>query len=220
MHRTPAILDQPEGAHRKGGQLITELALEIQELAGDTPRFVLGLAGAPASGKSTLAAALARALPEAAVLPMDGFHLDDAILRAHGTLNRKGAPHTFDVDGFISTLIRLKTGQTLFAPGFDRDLEIARAGAVEIPPQTRIVLVEGNYLLHDTGGWQAVRPALDACWGLDVPDGVLQKRLTARWAGYGHSPDRAAARIAENDLPNARLVAASLHRADRLIANL
>lgn len=200
--------------------MITELAADIQKLAGERPRFVLGIAGAPASGKSTLAAALAAALPAAAVLPMDGFHLDDAILRAHGSYPRKGAPHTFDVGGFVSTLIRLKTAQTVFAPSFDRDLEIARAGAIEIAPSTRIVLVEGNYLLHDSGDWQSVRPALDACWGLDVPRDVLTRRLTERWAGHGYDPADARAKIEGNDLPNAMIVAATLHRADRLIANL
>lgn len=200
--------------------MITGLIDNIQMLARGHDRFLLGLAGAPASGKSTLAATLARGLPSAQVLAMDGFHLDDAILHAHGSHDRKGAPQTFDVAGFVSTLIRLKTRETLYAPVFDRDLEIARAAAIEIHPQTRVIVVEGNYLLHDKGGWQAVRGHLDACWALDVAMGDIERRLISRWADHGYSDADARTKIEGNDLPNARLVAATLARADRIIAGL
>ncbi len=204
----------------KNSNLISGLIAGIQTLARGHERFLLGLAGAPASGKSTLAETLAAGLPSAQVLAMDGFHLDDAILNAHGTYARKGAPNTFDVAGFVSTLTRLKTRETLYAPVFDRDLEIARAGAAEIRPDTQVILVEGNYLLHDSDGWQDVRPRLDACWALDVAIGDLEKRLVARWADHGYGDAEARAKIEGNDLPNARLVAGTLARADRIIAGL
>ncbi|MEM8787243.1 MAG: nucleoside/nucleotide kinase family protein [Pseudomonadota bacterium] len=182
------------------------------------PRFLLGLAGAPASGKSTLAAELAGAIPRAQAMSMDGFHLDDGILEARGHRARKGAPHTFDVAGFCALLRRLRVEDQLYAPAFDRDLEVSRAGAVEIAADTRLVIVEGNYLLHDTGGWEAVRGLLDLCWFLDVPEADLIARLEARWAHHGKSVQAARHWIESNDLPNIRTVAGAGARADRVLS--
>ncbi|MEO0912089.1 MAG: nucleoside/nucleotide kinase family protein [Pseudomonadota bacterium] len=190
-----------------------DIAAEAAALRPAAGRYLLGIAGPPASGKSTLAEALA-AEPGVCLLPMDGFHLDDAVLRAKGWTDQKGAPWTFDVAGFVACLARVRAGETVFAARFDRGLELARAGALEIAAP--LVIVEGNYLLHDAGGWEAVRPLLDACWYLDVPEEVLRARLAARWA------DRAggAEWIEANDLPNARIVAAGRGRADRVIAGV
>lgn len=197
---------------------ISALAAEARALAAGKPgRVLLGLAGAPASGKSTLAAALAAAVPGAVVLPMDGFHLDDAVLNARGQRARKGAPHTFDAAGFAAMLARLRAGETVYAPLFDRDLELSRNAAIEIGPEARLVVVEGNYLLHDEGDWAAVRPLLDACWFLDLPEADLEARLEARWQAYGLDDAARAAKIEGNDLPNARLIAATKRRADRVI---
>ncbi len=190
---------------------IEELVRDIAALARG-PRLVLGIAGAPASGKSTLAEALVATVPGAALLPMDGFHLDDAVLEARGDRARKGAFWTFDVAGFVACLTRVRAGEHVFAPRFDRSLELARAGALEIA--ARVVIVEGNYLLHDDGGWEAVRPLLDACWFLDVPEAELERRLLERWAGQAEG----ARKVAENDLPNARLVVEGRARADRVIS--
>ncbi|MEM9778868.1 MAG: nucleoside/nucleotide kinase family protein [Pseudomonadota bacterium] len=195
------------------------LAADLSALAAGTQaRFVLGLAGAPASGKSSLAEALVREVPDAALLPMDGFHLDDGLLEARGHRDRKGAPHTFDVAGFCVLLRRLRTGEAVYAPSFDRRLEVSRAGAIHIPPEVRIVVVEGNYLLHDSGGWEAVRPLLHACWFLDVPWPELDRRLLGRWAAHGKAPDEARAWIDGNDLPNAQIVARSRGHADRVLS--
>lgn len=197
---------------------LDDLVADVRRLsAGVGGRFLLGVAGAPGSGKSTLAAALAGAMSEAQILPMDGFHLDDSILNARGHRPRKGAPHTFDVGGFVSILARARTEAALYAPKFDRDLEISRGGAIFIGPQTRILVVEGNYLLHDREGWEDVRPQLDACWFLDVPMPELESRLTARWDGYGMTPAQIRDKLEGNDLPNARLVAGTATRADRIL---
>lgn len=197
---------------------MTGLAADLINAAAQAPgRFVLGIAGAPASGKSTLAETLVRSVPAAQLLPMDGFHLDDDILMARGHRDRKGAPHTFDVSGFCAMLARLRSRETVFAPRFDRNLELSRAAAIEIPPDARIIVVEGNYLLHQDSGWEAVRPQLDACWFLDVDEAELDRRLMERWATHGKDPEAARAWIDGNDLPNARIVQKGRLLADRVL---
>lgn len=197
---------------------LTDAARDL--LRGGRGRVLLGLAGPPGSGKSTAAEVLAATLPATQVVQMDGYHLDDELLTAKGLRDVKGAPHTFDCAGFAAMLTRLRRDAHLYLPRFDRKIEIARAAAVEILPETRLILVEGNYLLHDRDGWQAIRPLLDACWYLDVPEDVIRARLLARWTGLGHDPSTATRFAEANDLPNARLVRASRDRADRVITDL
>ena len=128
-----------------------EFARHIADLAAGRRRVLVGIAGAPGAGKSTLAASTEAALaPDAVVLPMDGFHLPQAQLVALGRRDRMGAPDTFDLDAFATTLeaLRFSGGLTL-APSFDRGIEEPVPDALAIPPEKRIVLVEGNYLLYD-----------------------------------------------------------------------
>lgn len=184
-------------------------------------RMVVAVAGAPGSGKSTLADRLASHLNErepdgAAVLPMDGFHFDDAVLVARGLLSRKGSPETFDVAGLRHMLGRLRDNEEeeVAVPVFDRSREIARAAARLIPRAVRILIVEGNYLLLDRTPWSSLRPAFDLTVMIEVPDQVLRQRLSARWHGYGLSPEEIEAKLDQNDLPNGRLVYAASVAAD------
>lgn len=176
-------------------------------------RRLVAIAGAPGSGKSTfvegLCAMLNAASPGVAdILAMDGYHYDDRILHARGDRPRKGAPHTFDVDGLAAMLDRLAgdDGRPVAVPVFDRDLEIARAGARIIEPTARLILVEGNYLLLDDPAWAPLRARFDVTVMLAVPEPVLVHRLTARWTGYGLEGEALANKMKGNDLPNMRLV--------------
>jgi pantothenate kinase len=180
---------------------------------GAGERYILALAGAPGSGKSTLAEVLrihldARGPGCAAVLPMDGYHLDDRVLVERGLLARKGAPETFDVGGLRHMLERLRRNDEaeIAVPVFDRDLEIARAGARLIPRSARYLIVEGNYLLLTAEPWCALRPLFDTTAMLAVPVGVLRHRLIERWRRSGLSPEEVEAKVEGNDLPNGRLV--------------
>jgi len=184
-------------------------------------RRLVAVAGPPGSGKSTLCDQLVQALNDrqpgiAAVVPMDGFHFDDAVLRARGTLDRKGAPHTFDVGGLAAMLARLRanTEEEIAVPVFDRDLEIARAGARLIPASTPLLLIEGNYLLLDRQPWFQLKPCFDLTIRLEVPRAELERRLLDRWLGLGLAPEVAMAKALGNDLPNADLVASSSRPAD------
>lgn len=173
------------------------------DLRGIRTRKLIGIAGPPGAGKSTLAEGLQARIPHSAILPMDGFHYDDAVLTARGHRDRKGAPHTFDVAGMRSLLHRIRHEKGGIAvPVFDRSLEISRAAARIIGPEVNVVLVEGNYLLLDDPEWATLRPLLDMTVMLDVPLALLEQRLRARWDTL---PD-GAAKVEGNDLPNARLV--------------
>ena len=176
-------------------------------------RTIIAIAGPPGAGKSTFAAALAQALNEseagpASIVPMDGFHLDDGVLRRQGTLDRKGAPFTFDLGGLISLLRRLRDNAEpgIAVPVFDRSLEISRAGAAIVAPSTRILIVEGNYLLLDDPDWAHLRPFFDLTLMLQEDPRALDERLIGRWLAHGFDPEAARAKVAHNDLPNVDLV--------------
>lgn len=174
----------------------------IRSLKGG--RVLIAVAGAPGSGKSTLAEALVAKLPDAVLVPMDGFHLDDRVLEARGLRGRKGAVETFDAEGFAFLIERLAApGAEVVFPVFDRSREIAVAGAGVVAPHHRIVVVEGNYLLLDSDPWR--RPRYDLRIWLDVPEAELERRLTARWQSFGKDAGQIAAHL-ENDLANGRFV--------------
>ena len=157
----------------------------------------------------------------AAVLPMDGYHYDDLHLVPAGLRPRKGAPDTFDVGGLYHTLKRLRAGDEPFVavPVFDRDIEIARAGARMIPADVPVIIAEGNYLLLGQDPWSRLRPLFDVAVLVDVPEPVLRARLTARWQHYDLTPDEIAWKLDGNDLPNGRFVMAESRDEDFRLPN-
>jgi pantothenate kinase len=192
---------------------LARLADLAEAKAAGGQRVILALAGAPGSGKSTLADRLVGKLNGrkpglAAVLPMDGFHYDDLYLVPAGLRPRKGAPQTFDVGGLYHTLKRLRARdeETVAVPVFDRQIEIARAGARLIPATVPVIVCEGNWLLLDQAPWTRLRPLFDISVLVDVPEHILRARLRGRWERLGLSDAEIAAKLEENDLPNGRLV--------------
>lgn len=197
---------------------VTDLARRIADLPRTGERWLVAVAGAPAGGKSLLAAMITAAVNEAGrparAIPMDGFHLDNGLLEAGGLIARKGAPETFDAQGFIHLMRRLKEGGEVVFPLFDRSRDLAVAGAAIIEAACDVAIVEGNYLLFGEEPWASLTPLWDLSVWLDTPDEVLRDRLVQRWIDHDHTPDEALARVESNDLPNARRILAARLDAD------
>lgn len=195
--------------------IVNDLAQRVRSIKPKARRRLIAIAGPPASGKSTFAENLVAALgPSAALVPMDGFHLDNRLLDARNLRHRKGAPETFDVAGFVHMIRRLGTDPIVTIPVFDRARDIAIAGASEITDTTDTAVVEGNYLLLNEAPWTDLHPLWDLSIFLDVPEETLTNRLTQRWRSHRLSPEDAESRARLNDLPNALRVTQDSAKAD------
>jgi pantothenate kinase len=200
---------------------IARIAAAIFKHAGKSRRVIVAVAGPPGAGKSTIVEDLLGVLPEgsAAVVPMDGFHYDDAVLTAKGLRQRKGAPETFDFDGYEALLKRLLADdRDVAVPVFDRSIEISRAAAAIVPKEVKFVLTEGNYLLLDEEPWSRLAPLFDFTVFLDVPRDELERRLIQRWLDHGRTPQDGRAWVDSNDLPNVDRVLARRRKPDMVIA--
>jgi pantothenate kinase len=200
---------------------LTGLIARANALASSGRRRILGIAGAPGSGKGTVAKQLLSDLGSSAVVvPMDGFHLAGAELLRLGRTDRKGAPDTFDASGFVALLHRLREpgGETVYAPEFHREVEESYAGAIAVPPDVPLVITEGNYLLLDKGPWSRVRDLLDEAWFLAPDEDDRVARLVERHVRYGKTPEEARDWVRRSDKCNAALVSPTRARADIVVA--
>ncbi|WCN82137.1 nucleoside/nucleotide kinase family protein [Micromonospora sp. LH3U1] len=196
------------------------LADRARALSAGSDRTLIGIVGPPGAGKSTVAEALVHQLGSDAVLvPMDGFHLSNEVLETLGRRDRKGAPDTFDADGYIALLRRLRqqVDEIVYAPAFRRDIEEPIGSSTPVPRATPIVVTEGNYLLLDTQPWKLIRDLLDSTWYLEVDETVRLERLIARHVAFGKAPDAARAWAEGSDQANAATIAESSRYADLLL---
>jgi pantothenate kinase len=191
----------------------------LEALLARQPRVILGIAGSPGAGKTTMAEVIASSFDDAVRVPMDGFHLADAELRRLGRLDRKGAIDTFDVDGYLALLQRIRNqiAEVVYAPAFDRDIEQPVAGSIRIEPSARLVVTEGNYLLDDENPWPQVHSALDEVWFVDCEPDERRRRLIARHVEFGKSSEHARAWVREIDEPNAERIERVRHKADLVV---
>ncbi|MDR6169794.1 pantothenate kinase [Curtobacterium sp. SORGH_AS776] len=194
-------------------------------LATDGQRTVLGIAGAPGAGKSTLARRIVAGVDAAlgagtaVQVPMDGFHLANTALDALGRHDRKGAIDTFDGDGYVALVRRLVAGDeaVVWAPDFDRRVDEPVAGSIAVPQRTRLVVSEGNYLLDDSGPWAALADLFTETWFCAVDDTVRVDRLVGRHMRHGRDHEAARTWAVEVDGVNAVRVAPTVIRASRTV---
>ncbi len=213
--RAPVVLVEPP---------IADLVGRARALARHEPlrRRLLGITGPPSAGKSTLAEAVVAALgDQAELVPMDGFHLPNETLVQLGLRERKGAPATFDAEGYASLLARLRAVDepVVTAPEFRRDLDRSIEDAIVIPREVPLVVTEGNYLLLEDGPWGRIRRLLDEAWYLAGDDGRVE-RLIARHVEHGKTPAYARDWVLRSDEANARIVEATRDRADLVVMGL
>lgn len=200
---------------------VDDLVGRAQALAATGSRRILGIAGAPGAGKSTLAEVVTTALGGAAVqVPMDGLHLADVELSRLGRRDWKGAPDTFDGLGYLALLRRLRhpvPGEIVYAPAFERTIEQPIAGSIPVDPSVPLVVTEGNYLLLDDPPWCEVRTLLDETWFVEIDEAVRVSRLIRRHIEFGKTPEQAGEWVHRLDEQNARLIAATRDRADLVV---
>jgi pantothenate kinase len=196
------------------------LIQRVRSLTGDG-RVILGICGPPGAGKSTLAAWLATIFTAttARLVPMDGFHLSNAALRAQGLADRKGARETFDADGYAALLTRIRQADepVVYAPDYDRSHDEPIAAVVAVEREVPLVLTEGNYLLADGPGWTRARRQMDEVWFVDVDPDLRRRRLVERHVRFGKTPDAARRWVDAVDEVNAGLIADSRERADLVV---
>jgi pantothenate kinase len=198
--------------------VIEDIAAAIERaraLAEAGPRKILGIAGPPGGGKSTVARAVVAELgDQARLVPMDGFHLAQAELVRLGRRDRMGAPDTFDAAGYAALLKRLHGDEpVVYAPEFRREIEEPIAGAIAVPNSVPLVVTEGNYLLL----WPEIKPLLDETWYVETDDQLRVERLIQRHIEFGKTPEYARAWVMRSDERNAELVATTASSADHLI---
>ena len=207
---------------------IDKLASQLLETLSNSPdkgRYFLGITGCPAAGKSMLARKLTDEInfraggDLAVVVPMDGFHLPNSILKERGLTKVKGAPKTFDADSFVELINRLHEfpDQRIMCPAYDRKIHEPVENSITIQPGNRLIIVEGNYLLLNRSPWSIIRTKMNEIWYVDTPLKIVKERLLSRHIAGKASIDEAERKLASVDLPNAELIKKTLSFADKIV---
>ena len=184
-------------------------------------RTIIGIVGKPGAGKSTVVSEIRNqfSADEVAIIPMDGYHLSNEELIKLGRRNRKGAPDTFDVAGFVSlvTKVKYEIAKDHTFPIFHREIEASKVDEGIVLRNTKVIVIEGNYLFSEEFNWNKVFPLLDQSWFIEIDDEIRMQRLIARHIKYGKTPQEAKEWSRGSDEANAEFIAKSANRAERII---
>ena len=202
-------------------QLLDLIANNIEN--SDEKRYLIALSGPPASGKSTISEKFISDLNikgyQSSILQMDGFHYDDQILRDKNLLLKKGAPETFDVKGLLNFIYRLQKEDEVAIPIFDRSLELSRSSAVIISKNTKVILVEGNYVLLNSHPWKELHKFFNSTIMINCDEKVIEERLIERWKNFNLTNEEIENKVYKNDLPNGVNVLKNSISADYILEN-
>jgi pantothenate kinase len=195
---------------------------QIQSLLnGQNPRTLIGIVGKPGAGKSTVVEEIAKRFDpnSVSIIPMDGFHLSNEELISLDRRERKGAPDTFDVEGFTSLIKRVKINKNIDHkfPIFHREIEASIEDEGTVPKESKVIVIEGNYLFSSDHNWEEIYPLLDHTWFIEIDDVVRIERLIARHIRYGKTPEEAEAWSRGSDETNARFIGLTANRAENRI---
>ncbi len=186
-------------------------------------RFIIGIAGGPGSGKSTFAVELKELINSKAksdlaqIFPMDGFHRKNSELQRSGLISVKGAPETFDVEGYLLILKRIRLGENLKAPIYSREAHDIIDNALPIEPHHKIIITEGNYLFADLDGWCEIKDIIDLKIYIESEKEVCEKRLLERHMRGGKTEAEALEKIKKVDMENYDLIDQTKKYADEVI---
>ncbi|XVF71920.1 hypothetical protein PTKIN_Ptkin12aG0078900 [Pterospermum kingtungense] len=205
-------------------------------------KHIVGLAGPPGSGKSTLAIEVTQRINKlwpqkarpldprvkppdvAVVIPMDGFHLYrsqlDAMENPEEAHARRGAPWTFDPMLLLNCLKNLRNQGSVYVPSFDHGIGDPIEDDIFVSLEHKVVIVEGNYLLLESGVWKEISSIFDEKWFINVDLDTAMQRVLKRHISTGKPPDVAQWRIDYNDRPNAELIMPSKKNADLVIKSI
>jgi pantothenate kinase len=204
-------------------QLASQVSAAFDRLDGDEKHWI-GLAGSPGSGKSTVADAMRRRMPEiVTVVSMDGYHYYRRQLRAmedpEQAHARRGAPFTFDAERLVAELRLARQKGTGAFPSFDHNIGDPVENDIELGPGKQVVIVEGNYLLLNDSPWASLKSdVFDETWFLDVELADCRRRVEERHVETGLTREEARHRVSTNDGPNAELVRdASMKNAGQIV---
>lgn len=187
-------------------------------------QILVGFAGPPGAGKSTLVHAVCKRLPGSICLPMDGYHYTQAVLKTSydsaEEFRRRGSYWTFDALSFVNDLKNLRTNHHGSFPSFDHAVGDPIPNDIQVSEDNHIVLVEGNYLLLYIHPWVQIKSLLDYTYFIDCETSVLGKRVRSRHMSVGLNAEDANVRYESNDALNAALIMRTRNRADKVIKSL
>ena len=209
---------------------ILSLVEQLQQLRtnnnknNNNKQIWLSISGPPGSGKSSLAEVLTIVLPNAVMIPMDGFHYYKSHLSNMPdpdlAFARRGADWTFDSEKFINVLKSTHEEKEGLFPSFDHAVGDPVENDIKVTSSHDFVIVEGLYLLLSTSPWNEVKDIVDLSIYVDADIEILKSRLIGRhMMCFKMTEEEARARAENNDIPNAVDIIDNKHRADIIFEN-